>query len=156
MRKNNAVALMSRIRAKANRFIIESLVAEGIEGIVPSHGEIMIHLFAEKDYTMQELAQKINRTKPTVTILVNKLVNYGYVYKEKSITDNRVTYIKLTPLGIALKPVFENISKDLNKIIDHILREDNLCDGLFSLIFVPFGFAVMGSVLWQFHSYRIS
>ena len=66
---------------------------------------------------MQELAQKINRTKPTVTILVNKLVNYGYVYKEKSITDNRVTYIKLTPLGIALKPVFENISKDLNKII---------------------------------------
>ena len=117
MRKNNAVALMSRIRAKANRFIIESLVAEGIEGIVPSHGEIMIHLFAEKDYTMQELARKINRTKPTVTILVNKLVNYGYVYKEKSITDNIVTYIKLTPLGIALKPVFENISKDLNKII---------------------------------------
>ena len=46
--------------------------------------------------------------------------------------------------------------EDLNKIIDHILREDNLCDGLFSLIFVPFGFAVMGSVLWQFHSYRIS
>lgn len=46
--------------------------------------------------------------------------------------------------------------QDLNKIIDHILREDNLCDGLFSLIFVPFGFAVMGSVLWQFHSYRIS
>ena len=83
MRKNNAVALMSRIRAKANRFIIESLVTEGIEGIVPSHGEIMIHLFAEKDYTMQELAQKINRTKPTVTILVSKLVNYGYVYKEK-------------------------------------------------------------------------
>ena len=59
MRKNNAVALMSRIRAKANRFIIESLVAEGIEGIVLSHGEIMIHLFAEKDYTMQELAQKL-------------------------------------------------------------------------------------------------
>lgn len=24
--------------------------------------------------------------------------------------------------------------QDLNKIIDHILREDNLCDGLFSLI----------------------
>ena len=46
--------------------------------------------------------------------------------------------------------------KNLNKIIDHILREDNLCDGLFSLIFVPFGFTVMGSVLWQFHSYRIS
>lgn len=46
--------------------------------------------------------------------------------------------------------------QDLNKIIDHILREDNLCDGLFSLIFVPFGFDVMGSVLWQFHSYRIS
>lgn len=116
MRKNNAVYLISKIRIKANRYIVESLVAEGIEGIVPSHGDIMIHLFENKNYTMQELAKKINRTKPTLTTLVNKLVNYGYVTKEKSKNDNRVTYIKLTPLGIALKPVFKSISQNLNDI----------------------------------------
>lgn len=126
MRINNAVCLISKIRINANRFIVESLVAEGIEGIVPSHGDIMIHLFENKDYTMQELAKKINRTKPTVTTLVNKLVNYGYVIKEKSKYDNRVTYIKLTPLGIGLKPAFKNISQKLNEIAYKNLSDDEV------------------------------
>ena len=126
MRINNAVCLISKIRINANRFIVESLVAEGIEGIVLSHGDIMIHLFENKDYTMQELAKKINRTKPTVTTLVNKLVNYGYVIKEKSKYDNRVTYIKLTPLGIGLKPAFKNISQKLNEIAYKNLSDDEV------------------------------
>lgn len=123
MRKNNAVALISRIREKANRFIVRELVEHGVEGIVPSHGEILLLLFAGKDYTMKELAEEIHRSKPTVTVLVDKLVSHGYVTKHKSQEDSRVTYIKLTERGSRLQPVFQAISDKLNNLVYHGLSD---------------------------------
>lgn len=111
------MALISRIREKANRFIIRELESNGVEGIVPSHGDILILLFQGEKYSMKELAEKIHRTKPTVTVLIDKLVEYGYVKKEKSYDDSRVTYINLTKKGLELKPIFYDISEKLNLLI---------------------------------------
>lgn len=124
MRKNNAIAIMSRIREKANKLIVRELRQHGVEGIVPSHGEIMVHLFAAEECTMQELAKQINRTKPTVTVLVEKLVACGYVVKEKSAEDNRVTFIKLTAKGWELKPIFEVISAKMNALVYQGLSDE--------------------------------
>lgn len=117
MRRGNAVALISQIREKANRFIVRELEARGIHGIVPSHGDIFSVLFRTKRSTMTELAIAIHRTKPTVTVLVEKLVDLGYLLKEKSDTDNRVTYIRLTQAGEELKPHFKEISAVLNGMV---------------------------------------
>ena len=108
---------MSRIREQANKLIVRELRQRGVEGIVPSHGEIMVHLFAAEECTMQNLAKQINRTKPTVTVLIEKLVACGYVVKEKSAEDNRVTLIKLTAKGWELKPIFEVISAKMNAVV---------------------------------------
>ena len=124
MRKNNAIALMSRIREQANKLIVRELRQRGVEGIVPSHGEIMVHLFAAEECTMQNLAKQINRTKPTVTVLIEKLVACGYVVKEKSAEDNRVTLIKLSAKGWELKPIFEVISAKMNAIVYQGLCEE--------------------------------
>lgn len=123
MRKNNTISTIGRIHEKANRFIVRELEEHGIEGIVPSHGSIFWTLFAEGPCTMKELAEKIHRTKPTVTVLVDKLVDYGYVAKEKSPEDNRVTYISLTEKGLSLKPSFEEISQKLNQRVYSGLTE---------------------------------
>jgi len=117
MSTGNAIALISRIREKANRFIIHELEEHGITGIVPSHGDILNILFCEERCTMKDLAIKIHRTKPNVTVLIDKLVDCGYVKKEKSTEDSRVTYISLTEKGASLKPVFFYISKKLQKIV---------------------------------------
>lgn len=114
---------MSRIKEKANRFIIRELEKHGIQGIVPSHGEIMVNLFDSKEYTMKELAEKIHRTKPTVTILIDKLVDHGYVTKEKSLEDSRVTYIRLTQKGSELRPIFQEISDKVNGFVYEGLAE---------------------------------
>ena len=115
---------MSRIREQANKLIVRELRQRGVEGIVPSHGEIMVHLFAAKECTMQNLAKQINRTKPTVTVLIEKLVACGYVVKEKSAEDNRVTLIKLTAKGWELKPIFEVISAKMNAVVYQGLCEE--------------------------------
>jgi MarR family transcriptional regulator, organic hydroperoxide resistance regulator len=109
----NAVALMARALDQANQFLVRELERNGVAGIVPSHGDILFILFNDKQCTMQELSLRINRTKPTVTILVQKLVDYGYIEKTKSIEDNRVTFVTLTPTGEALEPMFREISTRL-------------------------------------------
>ena len=115
---------MSRIREQANKLIVRELRQRGVEGIVPSHGEIMVHLFAAEECTMQNLAKQINRPKPTVTVLIEKLVACGYVVKEKSAEDNRVTLIKLTAKGWELKPIFEVISAKMNAVVYQGLCEE--------------------------------
>ena len=115
---------MSRIREQANKLIVRELRQRGVEGIVPSHGEIMVHLFVAEECTMQNLAKQINRTKPTVTVLIEKLVACGYVVKEKSAEDNRVTLIKLTAKGWELKPIFEVISAKMNAVVYQGLCEE--------------------------------
>jgi len=117
MKKGNALALISGIREKANRFIVRELENHGIKGIVPSHGDILVILFQEEKCSMKELANRINRTKPTVTVLIEKLMEYGFVEREKSRTDSRVTYVKLTNKGKNLKPVFDDISKKIDALL---------------------------------------
>lgn len=117
MKKGNALASISRIREKANRFIVRELENHGIKGLVPSHGDVLVVLFQGEKYTMKELADRISRTKPTVTVLIEKLVDYGFVEREKSCKDSRVTYIKLTNKGIELKPIFDDISKKINALL---------------------------------------
>ena len=73
---------------------------------------------------MKELAEKIHRTKANVTVLVDKLVECGYMNKEKSTEDNRVTYVTLTEKGKSLRPVFFSISKKLNRVTYGSLSEE--------------------------------
>ncbi len=114
MKYNNAIYLISRIKEAANRFIVQELEAAGLNGVVPSHGDILVVLYTCEKCTMKELAQKIHRTKATLTVLVDKLIALNLIEKEKSAQDSRITYIKLTPLGQSYKDIFEKISQKLN------------------------------------------
>ena len=72
--KFNSIFLISRIRESANNFIINELKKAGIKGIAPSHGDIMAALYKEDKIPMNLLAKKIRRTKATLTVLADKLV----------------------------------------------------------------------------------
>ena len=113
----NLLSLISKIREYGNRFIIEELKRNGGEGLVPSHGDILVCLYEQNKMTMKDISDKIRRTRPTVTVLVNKLEKLGYVKREVSKEDNRYTYIVLTKKGLDFKPLFEKISDDLNNIL---------------------------------------
>jgi MarR family transcriptional regulator, organic hydroperoxide resistance regulator len=124
MKQGNVIALLSRTAEKAHRLIVRELEAHGMDGIVPSHGEILVHLLTGEKYTMKDLAEKIHRTKPTVTVLIDKLVDLGYVTKEKSREDSRVTFVRLTERGLGLKPSFIEISARVNAIVYKDLSDE--------------------------------
>ena len=136
MKPRITIARISKIADKAHRFIIQELEKRDIYGIVPSHGGILSFLYSHDDITMKELAEKIHRSKPTVTVLVDKLVALGYVLKEKSDTDSRVTYIRLTEQGKAFQKDFQEISQNLNdKVFQGISEaEMNMVDPILEKI----------------------
>ncbi len=118
MRKHtDVVARASRIREAANELILRELERRGVEGLVPSHGSLLCLLYAEKDVSMCALAERLHRTRPTVTVLVDKLAALGYVTREQDPGDRRVTWIRLTDAGRSLQPVFEAVSAALDETV---------------------------------------
>lgn len=111
------LSLISKIHEKGNRYIIEELKNNGAEGLVPSHGDILFCLYKNGKMTMKDIANRIHRTKPTVTVLVDKLEKLGYLKREPSDEDNRCTYIVLTEKGEDFKVIFEKISEELNEML---------------------------------------
>ncbi len=111
------LSLISKIHEKGNRFIIEELKNNGAEGLVPSHGDILVCLYKNSKMTMKDIANCIHRTKPTVTVLVDKLEKLGYLKREASNEDSRSTNIVLTQKGEDFQTTFEKISKNLNEML---------------------------------------
>lgn len=113
MSSRDLIARMGDIRELAYRFILRELAARGVRGWVPSHGATLSVLFHEGQMRMSELAERIHRDKSTVTTLVGKLEEFGYVTRRKDPTDARASCVLLTKKGRALESTFREISEQL-------------------------------------------
>ncbi|WP_433707901.1 MarR family winged helix-turn-helix transcriptional regulator [Paenibacillus illinoisensis] len=100
-----------------NKRIVQELEQHDVTGIVPSHGDILMFLYREDSLSIKMLAERVHRTQPTVTVLVNKLEKLGYVERSKSAEDSRVTLIRLTEQGQQLKPIFEQVSETIQDMV---------------------------------------
>ncbi len=120
------LSLISKIHEKGNRFIIEELKNNGADGLVPSHGDILVCLYKNNKMTMKDIANCIHRTKPTVTVLVDKLEKLGYLKRAASDKDSRSTYVILTQKGEDFKATFDQISNNLNKMLNKNLSENEV------------------------------
>lgn len=115
METRDAISLMSRIREKVNRFLVQEMAKQGLEGIGTSHGDIIYALLHTERLTMAEISTRIHKDKSTVTALVDKLVRLGLVTKVRDQEDTRYVYVALTARGQRLETVFEAISADMLK-----------------------------------------
>lgn len=131
--KDIPVILISRIREKANRFLISELKRHDMAELAPSHGDILWALFKYGAISMKELAELIDRDKSTVTALVNKLIFLGYVWKQPDSADSRVNLISLTDEGRDLKDDLIEISQNLIAKFYKTLSEDER-DSLIGLL----------------------
>ncbi|SFS72145.1 DNA-binding transcriptional regulator, MarR family [Succinivibrio dextrinosolvens] len=122
--EHNIVDLSSNLRRYANEYIEELLKDNGLKGIVPSHGGILLNLYHDKTLSMQELAARIKRTKATTTVLVDKLEKLGLVVRSKSDRDSRITLVTLTQKGLDYEDLFNRIGTEINRKVTKNLTED--------------------------------
>lgn len=116
MKDKYIIYFISRTKSEMIKFIDNKLKKNNLDDLIPSHGNILTALFeSDKSLTMKEISNKIGKDKSTVTALVNKLISLGYIEKEKSISDKRVTYIKLTQNARNIEDSFNHISSQVRQ-----------------------------------------
>ena len=98
------------------KFIENKLKENNLTELIPTHGNVLTSLYeSDRKLTMKEIAKKIGKDKSTVTPLINKLIDLGYIQKEKSPIDKRITYISLTPKAREIESTFNNISDQVKE-----------------------------------------
>ena len=76
--------------------------------------------------TFSKLAKITKNSKPTITQMINKFVNFECVYREKCQNDGRVIYIRLTEKGQMIARSEENsLMKVIEKMVD-LLNENEI------------------------------
>jgi len=82
-------------------------------------------LFQKGEQTTQKIGEKMLITSGSITYIVNKLEKMGLICRNKSETDKRITYIKLTKKG--RETIFELLPlqiEKINEIFSDFSRED--------------------------------
>lgn len=116
MKEKYTVVFVSILKKKMTEFIEKDLRKNGIKDLVASHGNILTLLYeSDGPLPMKDIAEKIGKDKSTVTALINKLIGLGYVTRERSNIDGRVTNINLSEKGHEIETVYKEISKGLYK-----------------------------------------
>ena len=114
MKDKYIVYFISKTRKKMISFIEKKLKEKGLNDIVPSYGNILTVFYDNGGkLNMKEIGEIIGKDKSTVTALVNKLSELGYVKKEKCKEDKRITYVKITEKGKEIENKFKEISKEV-------------------------------------------
>ncbi len=63
---------------------------------------ILMLVMSNPDVTQKQLAQTLAVSAPNITILLDRLVDKGWIERVRSETDRRVQHIRLTPAGADL------------------------------------------------------
>ena len=115
------ISQISQARDLSHGFLAEAMAARGLKGLVPSHGELLLALHLNDAMSMQELAAWVQRSKPTVTVLVDKLIAQKIVRKRRCPEDGRRFEVSLTAKGQRLISTLGDISSEMHSKIDSIL-----------------------------------
>ena len=117
--------LVARIHEASHRWLARELAAAGLKSLAPSHGDVLAFLFAHGEATMHELADFAHRTRPTMTVLVDKMESAGLVRREASKVDSRSTVVRLTERGESLRGAFKDISERFISMLYGGISEEN-------------------------------
>lgn len=131
--QNNFLYALTKIRQGLFAFLESELLKNNIQDIAPSYGDILYIIDSHGPLTLQELARLALKDKSTVSSVVKKLEENGYVTKVKGGDDGRFVKIKLTPKAKKIKTVLWKISNDMNKRLFEGLSEEEK-KSLFSIL----------------------
>ena len=99
-----------------------SRIAENVRGygLTLSEFGVLEMLYHKGPQPVQKIAEKILVTSGTITYVINKLLEKGFVNRMKCDNDKRIYYVSLTPAGERL---ITEIFPKHRKFLDHLLKE---------------------------------
>ena len=108
--------IISSLRFAVYRFIEDELRKNGVSGLMYTHGAVLFALYSNGGaMRLSDIATLINRTRPTVTVLVDRLEKAGYVERTSSSGDGRAIIVKTTGMGNDLRELMFEAGKKLKR-----------------------------------------
>jgi len=107
--------LMAKIRQVAGRIVERILKEHNIE-INSAQGRIMFALWQADGISISELVKKTQLKKSTLTSMLDRLENMGYVKRQRSKKDRRKILIKRTNKDKNLESKYVELSQEITKL----------------------------------------
>lgn len=107
--------LMAKIRQVSERIFLRRLKECGIE-INPAQGRIMFALWQKDGIAINELVQKTKLEKSTMTSMLDRLEEMGYVKRKRSQKDRRKILIYRTKKDKAMERKYVEVSQGMTEL----------------------------------------
>ena len=116
---------MAKIRQVAGRIFERMLNEYGIE-INSAQGRIMFALWQQDNISINELAQKTQLKKSTLTSMLDRLEKMGYICRKRSKKDRRKILIKRTNKDRNLEKEYVKLSQEHTKLFYRGFSDDRI------------------------------
>lgn len=117
MDNNYVVYSFNKVKKMMHQYVDNQIKSFDIVDLVPAYGDILTSLYINDGVLkMNQISELVGKDKSTITVLVNKLADRGYVIKEKSKLDKRVTYIKLAEKAYEYENEFHTIASNVKHV----------------------------------------
>jgi DNA-binding MarR family transcriptional regulator len=115
--RGNLGFLLAKASQRWNELLYERFVAHGFPEVRPAYGSILVPLFEEDELRIGELARRARLAKQTLTTMVRLLERDGLVNRERDPADGRAFLVSLTPRARRLRPVAEDVLRELDELL---------------------------------------
>jgi DNA-binding MarR family transcriptional regulator len=108
--------LIAKIHQAAGRIFSKKLKAYNLDAINPAQGRILFVLWEQDNISIQELAKRTSLGKSTLTSMLDRLEEAGYLRLLPSAEDRRQIIIKLTRKDKRMRDVYHAVSGEMTRL----------------------------------------
>jgi DNA-binding MarR family transcriptional regulator len=112
---DNLTETITYLSDLTEKVLEEAIVQSDFDDLTQQQFQYFKVIVKMKNPTLTELARELSLTKPTVTVLVNRLTEKGYIKRVHSDEDRRVMHLHIdkkgTKLGALRKIAHERMSE---------------------------------------------
>ena len=108
--------LITRIHQLAGRLFAGKLKEYNLNEINPAQGRILFVLWQKDDISILELAKKTSLGKSTLTSMLDRLEEAGYLERIPSGSDRRKIILKLGAKDRKLRNIYKKVSDEMTEL----------------------------------------
>ncbi len=126
--KYEGAFLIARIHQTSGRIFEAILRRHDLSEISPAQGRILFALWKNDNVPIQELARQTSLSKSTLTAMIDRLEEQGFLVRVPSEQDRREIFIRLTQKDRSLQGTYTKVSKEMMDISMAGFNEDEIRD----------------------------
>jgi DNA-binding MarR family transcriptional regulator len=114
--KYEGAFLIARIHQTSGRIFETILKRHELSEISPAQGRILFALWKNDNIPIQELAKQTSLSKSTLTLMLDRLEEGGFLVRIPSTQDRREILIRLTEKDRSLQDTYARVSEEMMAI----------------------------------------